>query len=160
MKGLSLWAPWSQLVVIGAKKYETRSWKTAYRGPVAIHAAKFYPEEHQDLCRTEPFRSALLGAHFIYSTISLGAFVGLVDLVEIYPTDEIRVKLLQSDLSEIAFGDYSPGRYAWEFANPRLINPLASRGQRGLWQLDGLLATQLLERIIPTPRRYITNDPY
>jgi activating signal cointegrator 1 len=35
---LSLLQPWASLLVFGEKRVETRSWKTAYRGPVAIHA--------------------------------------------------------------------------------------------------------------------------
>ena len=43
MKALSLTQPWASLVVIGAKCYETRSWATNYRGPLAIHASKGFP---------------------------------------------------------------------------------------------------------------------
>lgn len=32
MRGLSLTQPWATLVAIGAKKIETRSWTTTYRG--------------------------------------------------------------------------------------------------------------------------------
>ena len=32
MKALCLHQPWAYLVAIGAKRYETRSWKTRYRG--------------------------------------------------------------------------------------------------------------------------------
>ena len=40
MKALTLYQPWATLVAIGAKKIETRSWSTPYRGPLAIHAGK------------------------------------------------------------------------------------------------------------------------
>lgn len=36
MKALSLWQPWATLIAIGAKQWETRGWRTAYRGPLAI----------------------------------------------------------------------------------------------------------------------------
>ncbi len=39
MKALTVWQPWATLVAIGAKRIETRSWSTSYRGPLAIHAA-------------------------------------------------------------------------------------------------------------------------
>jgi hypothetical protein len=38
MKGLTLTQPWATLVAIGAKRIETRSWPTRYRGLLAIHA--------------------------------------------------------------------------------------------------------------------------
>lgn len=40
MKAISLWQPWATLISTGDKTWETRSWATTYRGPLAIHAAK------------------------------------------------------------------------------------------------------------------------
>ncbi|HET7325996.1 MAG TPA: hypothetical protein VFJ14_01785 [Nocardioidaceae bacterium] len=37
---LTLWQPWASLTVCGAKTIDTRSWRTNFRGPIAIHAAK------------------------------------------------------------------------------------------------------------------------
>lgn len=50
MRILTLTQPWASLIAIGAKTLETRSWRTGYRGPLAIHYA---------LCHMEPFRSVL-----------------------------------------------------------------------------------------------------
>lgn len=44
MKALTLTQPWASLVALNVKAIETRSWKTAYRGPLAIHAAKGLPK--------------------------------------------------------------------------------------------------------------------
>jgi hypothetical protein len=44
MKALTLTQPWASFVALGWKKIETRSWATAYRGPLAIHAAKGLPK--------------------------------------------------------------------------------------------------------------------
>jgi hypothetical protein len=43
VKALTLHQPWAQLVAIGAKRIETRSWSTRYRGPLAIHAGARKP---------------------------------------------------------------------------------------------------------------------
>ena len=40
MKAITIWQPWASLLVSGRKRYETRSWATSYRGPIAIHAAR------------------------------------------------------------------------------------------------------------------------
>ena len=40
IKALSLWQPWASAIAVGYKHYETRSWKTDYRGWLGIHAAK------------------------------------------------------------------------------------------------------------------------
>lgn len=39
MKALTVQQPWATLLATGRKRIETRSWKTKYRGPIAIHAA-------------------------------------------------------------------------------------------------------------------------
>src|SRR5690348_15807140 len=59
MKGLPLRQPWAQLMAIGAKTIETRSWATGYRGLVAIHAAQKFTAEMRERIEGEPFRSAL-----------------------------------------------------------------------------------------------------
>ena len=40
MKAITIWQPWASLLACGGKRFETRSWATSYRGPIAIHAAK------------------------------------------------------------------------------------------------------------------------
>ena len=54
MKALSLTQSWATLVTIGAKKLETRSWPTYYRGPLLIHAAKGFPPAARAICYTGP----------------------------------------------------------------------------------------------------------
>lgn len=49
MKAITIWQPWASLLACGAKEYETRSWATAYRGPIAIHAAAKKPPKQGDL---------------------------------------------------------------------------------------------------------------
>ncbi len=44
MKAITLHQPWATLVAVGAKRIETRSWATSYRGPLAIHAARTTPQ--------------------------------------------------------------------------------------------------------------------
>ena len=57
MKALTLYQPWATLIAIGAKKIETRSWGTNYRGPLAIHAGK--NREWEYLINETPFYKAL-----------------------------------------------------------------------------------------------------
>ncbi len=44
MRVLTLRQPWATLVAIGAKRIETRSWSTAYRGRILIHAGARPPD--------------------------------------------------------------------------------------------------------------------
>lgn len=45
-KGLSIVQPWASAIAFAGKNIENRSWRTHYRGPLAIHASgKLYREE-------------------------------------------------------------------------------------------------------------------
>lgn len=39
MKAISIRQPWAQLIVLGIKDIENRSWRTKYRGKVIVHAS-------------------------------------------------------------------------------------------------------------------------
>lgn len=60
MKALSLHQPWASCIALGLKRIETRGWKTAHRGPLAIHASKSVrsiPEEGLRLGDVEVWRT-------------------------------------------------------------------------------------------------------
>ena len=40
MKAITIQQPYAALIAEGIKEYEFRTWKTAYRGPLLIHAGK------------------------------------------------------------------------------------------------------------------------
>ena len=42
MKAISIHQPWASLIAFGEKRFETRSWKTDYRGPLLIHASRTF----------------------------------------------------------------------------------------------------------------------
>lgn len=142
MKALTLTQPWATLVAIGAKKIETRGWRTAYRGPLAIHAAKGFPGEARYVAQfKEPFKS-ILAAHFdVGGNLPTGCVIAtcaLVDCVLILSSfDGANVDGEAWPLTdqEEAFGDYTPGRYAWLLADMApLPEPVPARGSLGLWE--------------------------
>lgn len=139
MKVLSLTQPYPTLIMIGAKKIETRGWYTSYRGDLAIHAAKAFPRWAQDLCFEEPFISALNAAinrdqidHF--NPTPTGVILGIVTLTDCHYMDELYQK---PDEPELSFGHYELGRTAWMLENPRLLSePIAAKGALGLWNFE------------------------
>lgn len=137
MKALSLTQPWATLVAIGAKRYETRSWSTGYRGPLAIHASKGFPVWAKDLALTEPFRSALQ-AGGIWRLIDLprGMVIAMTRLVTCYETGTVR-RAGKLTANEVAFGDWAAGRFAWEFAEVVPMTPVPAKGSLGLWEFSG-----------------------
>lgn len=136
--GLSLWQPWATLIAIGAKQYETRSWATRYRGRIAIHAAKRMERDQVTLLTTRPFRQVLHAAGIsLPSELPVGAFLATCRLVDCVRTEAIVDQLSEQ---ERAFGDYSPGRYAWKLDDlVPLAVPLPARGQQGLWDCTEVL---------------------
>lgn len=147
MRALSLWQPWASLIGHG-KQFETRSWSTSYRGPIAIHAAKFFPKEHQRFCLIEPFCTCLIRGGYDPTNLPLGYFVAIAELTKVQFTEEVKPELLRADLAELTFGDYSDGRFAWTFENVRCIAPLPAKGVMGLWHLDEETALLLEKRVI------------
>ena len=53
MRAISLWQPWATAIAVGVKQIETRHWKTDYRGPIAIHAAKRWTRDEREFAEIE-----------------------------------------------------------------------------------------------------------
>ena len=149
MKALTLTQPWATLVAIGAKRIETRSWRTDYRGPLAIHAALGKYNDEYLLQKIEPFSSALNAAGIVSRLqVPLGGIVAVCELVRVIPTERFhpspvfewygpggRHYRYELTNDEMQFGDYTPGRYAWLLADVQaLAVPVRARGALGLWE--------------------------
>lgn len=135
IKAATLWDPWGTLVALEEKLYETRSWATNYRGPLAIHVARRWKIDQFELLRCEPFRSVLAKHGFSKrDDFPLGCVVAVVNLTAVYRTEDMRASLGEQ---ELAFGNYSNGRYAWELTSVRrLPEPVPARGAQQLWWWD------------------------
>lgn len=146
MKVLSLTQPWASLMAIGAKRIETRSWPTTYWGPVAIHASKSFPLEAQELViENDVFRFALREAGVLHPVdLPRGAIIAVGNLHKVGRIgrrwdDAVIVHGLELPIEgdELAFGDFTPGRYGWVFTNvTRLPQPIPAKGSLGLWDWD------------------------
>ena len=65
----------------------------------------------------------------------LGAVVGIVEIVDCVPVEEVVDSLTER---ERALGDYSPGRWAWVLKNPVMFDtPIPARGKQGWWNWEG-----------------------
>lgn len=135
MKALSLWQPWATLIAIGAKTYETRSWSTDYRGPLLIHASKNTSELGLPF-HDDRFFDALSAVGYFEGdkSLPLGCVVAICDLATVGPVELVRDT---HAVNELAFGDYSDGRFAWKLVNVKPIEPpIPARGAQGLFDLD------------------------
>jgi hypothetical protein len=142
MKVLSLLQPWATLVVVGAKKFECRSWKTNYRGTIIIHASAKKPNRREKVF----FEEAAFFKTYIDSMdyLPYGAIIGKVVLKEIYKTEWLiqNMEVISSHKweQELAFDDFSPKRYAWHLEQAETFEHiLPVKGSLGLWEYNGLL---------------------
>jgi hypothetical protein len=137
MRAISLIQPWASLVVLGHKRYETRSWQTSHRGPLLIHASKKLPDSAKALVGLEPFRSCLASA----LPLPVGCILGAVHLIECQRAEELDGLTDQ----ERAFGDFRLGRWARQLARPNpLVVPIPFRGCLGFFDVpESLLPEEL-----------------
>ncbi|GAA4327530.1 ASCH domain-containing protein [Flaviaesturariibacter amylovorans] len=141
MKVLSLLQPWATLVVLGQKRIECRSWQTAHRGPLLIHASARKPTRREKFY----FESAPYFGRFVpdMEHLPYGALIGQVTLVDIHSTEWLvpQHQHLFDDIhwpQELAFDDYSPGRFAWHLTDARELPAwLPVKGTLGLWEYNG-----------------------
>lgn len=140
MKALSLLQPWASLVVMGVKQIETRSWQTAYRGPLLIHASKGKAGEL--FAHEPPFKKYITD----FKQLPFGYIIGRVTLSDVIRigTGELShtpdAVLNRLTMEEKAFGDYTPGRFAWLLQDPvKFKKPVPAKGSLILWEFDPLL---------------------
>lgn len=149
MRGLTLWQPWASLVAIGAKNYETRSWKTDYRGPLAIHAAKRKPELPPDVLAAKTMMDELAAADVVWAFLPTGSFVATCRLIDCFPVEEFWSELHELE-NEQHFGNWSAGRFGWELSDIRLLDPpVKFSGSQGLWYVPRDIETDLKKLSYP-----------
>lgn len=134
MKALSLLQPWATLVVIGAKKIETRSWQTQHRGKLLIHAST--GKAGSIFVNELPFKKYIED----FNKLPFGAIIGMVSLIDIVRTEELFLddtEMNKLTMEEKAFGDYSSGRFAWILEYPvQFATSIPARGSLRLWNYN------------------------
>lgn len=124
MRALTLHQPWATLIALGHKRYETRSWRTAYRGPLLIHAGLRSERDFERMVRSEGWLE-----DYPDGSVPLGGFVAACRLAECVPADQA-----DPGLQEQLFGDFGHGRWAWRLENLVCFpSPVPCAGKRGLW---------------------------
>ena len=134
MNVLSLLQPWASLVGIGVKTVETRSWQTACRGELLIHAS--LGKSGGLIAQRPPFSKYIQE----FSCLPFGAIFGKVILADIIPVDALYFSnemINKLALEERAFGDYTKGRYAWMLEEPIAFEEIIRvKGSLMLWNYD------------------------
>lgn len=137
MKAITLIQPWASLIALGEKQFETRSWATNYRGPIAIHAGRRTKQAEtfiEDLVEDMPYPFYNYG---LYSPdyFPFGAIIAVGILEECYRTESKRPYVSEQERD---LGDWSTGRFAWHITEIRVLEvPVPVRGAQGLWDVPG-----------------------
>lgn len=165
MRAVSLHQPWASAVALGAKRIETRSWSTKYRGPLAIHAAKrLNKNELIHYGCVWNWCGALRGAgkrmgdgKLLWDLLPFGAIVATCNVVDCRDSgsftgheidaprrpDRIGNSLLEEGLqwTERQMGDFTLGRFGWVLENIQaLATPVPFKGMQGFFNVpDELL---------------------
>lgn len=172
LRCLTIHQPHANLIAAGAKTIETRSWRTAYRGWVAIHASmRLYTaaDKHAD-------RDLFFAAHDVLELersggvylLPYGEVVAVARLTDCVPMVHatqprnghclvvgLHRLVLHGDPTEPGtditdqqpLGDFEPDRYAWLLDDIRpLPDPIAARGRQGLWTPDDDLTAAILQQ--------------
>lgn len=135
MKALTIWQPYASLIAKGQKGYETRGFRTHYRGPLLIHSGqrpmrwilKHSDEDALDVAIEFFGMEDLL-------TLPVGSAICVVDLVDCIEMTPAFIQ--KQNPTELAVGDWKPGRFAWKLENPRELDPVELLGKQGLWNAD------------------------
>jgi hypothetical protein len=153
MMGLSLSQPRATLVALRAKQIDTRGWRTKYRGPLAIQAAKAVPAEAVAFFERSERARAVLATVGVRSREDLEGMprqviVATCELVACVSTNpqlwESDYKAPEEDTLEREAGYYTPGRFMFFLENIReLATPIPCRGSNGLWPVPDDVRRQL-----------------
>jgi hypothetical protein len=121
MKALSIQQPWAWLIATGAKDIENRTWRTHYRGTVAIHASRW------DNSAPDKINGII-----IPEKLWIGCIVGFVDIVDC--VTESKSKWFQ-------------GPHGFVLKNAREIEPIECKGRLGIWTIpenvENIIKTQM-----------------
>jgi len=119
MKALTLKQPWAELILLGKKTVETRTWNTSFRGRFLIHAG------------LNPDKKAM--QLFGYSELACGCILGEAELVDVieYNTEAEWKADTRHCASSIPF---DKKRYGFVLTNVRRVKPKPCKGKLGFWE--------------------------
>lgn len=131
MKVLSIRQPWASLIAYKIKAVELRTWKTNYKGPLAIHASKGFDKTAYQILKNlfpdKPFdlleypRGKIIATCYLLDTISLEG-----STYDVF-----------TDRHLCPLSHFQRVPYGWVFRGAKpLRNPIPCKGQQGLWNFD------------------------
>ncbi len=127
MKAITIKQPFASLIAAGLKEYEFRTWKTAYRGELLIHAGKSVDEEAM---------KKFEGYGLEYPVGCILAKSVLEDCVKV--DDSVKAELRRKNALVYSGTTENPdfNGYGFKLENVVPIVPIPVSGKLGLWEYD------------------------
>lgn len=124
MKTITLKQPWASLIANGYKKYEFRTWKTNYRGPILIHAGKGI--EKDALARVKKYNL----------DFPAGRIIAKVNIIDCIKLDDVLNDKLCSENRDV-YGYHTHEGYVWILSDPEIVEINEEiNGKLGFWNYD------------------------
>ncbi len=115
---ISIRQPWAELILLGKKTIELRSWHTGYRGQLWLHTGL----QGDDRLEKE----------FGFSMLFKGGYIGTIVIDVVIPMNLARWESWQE--KHLHHGPYQAGTYAWVLSSPRRLKvPIPAPGRLGLF---------------------------
>ena len=119
-KALTIRQPWAWFIAQGFKDVENRTWKTAYRGLLLIHAAKKY-DGNKETEREDRREWNETDAPTMPEDLPRGGFVALARLTDVVTTSK---------------SEWFDGPYGFVLLSVKEIEFIAYKGKLGLWNVE------------------------
>jgi hypothetical protein len=140
MKCLTIRQPWATLIALGEKQFETRSWRTSYRGDLAIHAGM---RVDKAICKAEPYQTLLARYGFTADNLPAGMIIATSRMADCCEVTGEQERQGWPGGNEYVFGDYAEGRFAWRLEQViPLVHPIPAKGRLGFWEYPVLEGEQ------------------
>jgi hypothetical protein len=132
MKALTICQPYAELILRDEKLVENRTWETAYRGPLLIHAGAS--------------RKWLHTYSPLPDRMDWAAIVGWAHLVTILPSDVILDGLQPPRWGYLTRHGHVEGPCCWVLEEvQRFAKPIPYRGQQGLFDVPNEVVREALK---------------
>ena len=123
MKALSFRQPWAELILQERKTLDLRTYKTGYRGILAVHVPK---KIERDACWEHELNP---------DTLDTGGVVGLVELVNVIPLTQADYEAHRDE--HLGGRSFREPMFGWVLAKPqRLPHMVPVRGRMNLFNVD------------------------
>ena len=135
MKALTIHQPWAWAIAAGHKRIENRTWGTAYRGPILIHAGR----SRNSLDAGRAFIERLGLDVPLTHLLAFGSIVAVAMLDRCLP------------VSAVSDDPFAEGPICWMLSDVRAVRPIPLNGAQGLFYVPDQIASRLVEIESPLP---------